>query len=346
MLDIFSRLGIGTWVTSAVIIALAIVLPYVADLFTILQLTIFVVMAILALSLAITWGLAGILCFGQAAFFGLGAYTYAIAVTNFGESTIPVLLSIVVPAIFALVLGWFMFMGRLSELYVGVITLCVSLTLFNFINSTSSPWYRIGKAQINGFNGMSAIPTLNVPFDPDAILSPTAIYVLAMMSLLAVYLLCKVLAASSWGRVISATRQNEVRAELLGYNTSRIKLAVFVLGSGVAGYAGCLFTNWNAFVSPNVFSLAMSAQIIIWMIVGGRETFVGPILGAIALQYLSTVLGDSSINANLILGAIMMLFVVFVPRGLVPTVGALWTRLISKPDDRSTALSTKVEGSR
>ncbi|WP_320203191.1 branched-chain amino acid ABC transporter permease [Agrobacterium rosae] len=326
MLNVFSRLGASTWITSAIILALTILLPATLNLFTILQLTVFVVMGVLALSLALSWGLGGILCFGQAAFFGLGGYTYAIAVINFGESTVPVLLAIVVPALFALVLGWFMFMGRLSELYVGVITLCVSLILYNFINSTSDPWFRIGEAKINGFNGMSAVPTLNIPFSPNAWLTPNQMFVLVMVSLLLVYLMCKFVAASSWGRVVAATRQNEVRAELLGYDTARIKLGIFVLGSAVAGYAGCLFTNWNAFISPNVFSLSMSAQIIIWMIVGGRETFVGPVIGAIALQYLTTRLGNSALNANVALGAILMLFVVLVPRGLVPTIGQVLGR--------------------
>lgn len=321
MRALLSRLGPSTYTVSGVMIALTIVLPAALDLFTILQLTVFAAMAILALSLALTWGLGGILCFGQAAFFGLGGYAYAIAAVNMGESTVPVLLSIAVPALFALVLGWFMFMGRLSDIYVGVITLCVTLILYNIVNSTSDPWYKIGNASINGFNGMSAIPTINIPFMPGAILMPVQMFVLCMLSLFAVYLMCKIVATSNWGRIVAATRQNEQRAELLGYNTARVKLGIFVLGSAVAGYAGCLFTNWNAFISPNVFSLSMTAQIIIWMIVGGRGTFAGPIIGAVALQYLTTKLGNGAFDANVVLGLILMVFVVAVPKGLVPTIG-------------------------
>ncbi|WGS18570.1 MULTISPECIES: hypothetical protein [unclassified Bradyrhizobium] len=120
---VLARLGRGTWLTAVLLLAATVLPPMLFDLFAMLQATVFVVMAILALSLALTWGLGGIMCFGQATFFGLGAYAYAVGVINFGESTIPVLLSIAVPALFALVLGWFMFMGRLSDLYVGVVTL-------------------------------------------------------------------------------------------------------------------------------------------------------------------------------------------------------------------------------
>lgn len=330
MRTLFAGLGVSTWITCAIILALAIVLPSTLGLFSLLQITIFVVMAILALSLALTWGLGGILCFGQAAFFGLGGYTYAIAVINFGESSIPILLSIAVPALFALILGWFMFMGRLSELYVGVITLCASLILYNFVTSTSDPWYKIGSARINGFNGMSAVPQINIPFMPNAVLSPSDMFVLTMVSLLVVYLICKIVVASPWGRIVAARRQNELRTELMGYDAAKIKLGIFVLGSGVAGYAGCLFVNWNAFISPDVFSLSMSAQIIIWMIVGGRGTFVGPIVGALGVQYITTKLGSSALNANLVLGLILMVTVVLVPRGIVPTIGTLLQKLMGR----------------
>ncbi|WP_068298349.1 branched-chain amino acid ABC transporter permease [Pararhodobacter sp. CCB-MM2] len=311
----------GTLATSVLILGAAVVLPQTLGLFTLLQLTVYAVMAILALSLSITWGLGGVLCFGQAAFFGLGGYTYAVAVTNFGESTLPILLAVLVQALVALCLGWFMFMGRLSDLYVGVVTLCTSLILFNFANSTSDPWYRIGSAALNGFNGMPAIRGINIPFLPGALLSPVQSFVLTMLALLAVYLLCKTIAGSSWGRVVAATRQNPLRAELMGYDTARVKLGIFVIGSAVAGFAGCLFVNWNGFVSPDVFGLSMSAQIMIWMIVGGRETFVGPIVGAFALQALVSRLGvGSEINANVVLGGLLMIFVVLVPRGILPTV--------------------------
>lgn len=104
-------------------------IPKWVDDFALIQITIYVVMAILAISQAFIWGFSGILCFGQASFFGLGAYTYALSVINMGESTVPVLLAIALPGLFALLLGYFMFYGRLSDVYMGVITLTVSLIL-------------------------------------------------------------------------------------------------------------------------------------------------------------------------------------------------------------------------
>jgi branched-chain amino acid transport system permease protein len=107
----------------------------------------------------------------------------------------------------------------------------------------------------------------------------------------------------------------------------------------MAGYAGALFVNWNAFISPGVFSLATTAQTIIWIIVGGAGTFVGPVIGAFGLQYLSTKLGTSGvIDVNLVLGLILMVFVVFVvfvPQGLVPTIRRGALALLARRQSRS-----------
>src|SRR3979409_2203024 len=122
-------------------------------------------MAFLALGLRLLCGSGGILCFGQSAFFGLGAYSYAIAMFNTGESTLPLLLAIALPAAFAALLGYFMFYGRISDVYLGVITLTVTLILFNSVNSTAGPEFHIGAARLGGFNGIPGIPPLNVPFN-------------------------------------------------------------------------------------------------------------------------------------------------------------------------------------
>ena len=83
------------------------------------------------------WGYAGLLSFGHSAYFGLGAYTYAIAVVNIGESTLPLLLSMLIPAVVAAVIGAMMFYGRISDVYMGVITLVVTLILFKFMSATA-----------------------------------------------------------------------------------------------------------------------------------------------------------------------------------------------------------------
>ena len=324
-----------SWHSAALTLAIGVVLllalPGMVDDFTLIQFTIYAVMAILGVSLGFIWGFGGILCFGQAAFFGLGAYTYAIAVINIGDSTIPFLLAIVVPALFAALLGYVIFYGRLSDVYMGVITLTVTLILFNLVNSTAGPEWKIGSAPLGGFNGIPGIPTLNLPGNPDEVLSQQALFSVSMVCLLVVYAGLRWLIASKLGRVIIAAKENEQRVLLLGYDARLYKLICFTLGGAIAGLAGCLFANWGAFTSPTIFGLAMSAQIIIWVIVGGLGTLVGPVVGCVVIQWLTSQIGTQQVfNSNLVLGAILVVFVLLVPRGIVPSLGdvmaAAWRR--------------------
>ena len=123
-------------------------------------------MGVLSLSLGFIWGFGGILSFGQAAFFGLGGYAYAVAAFNFSDSTVPLLcLDRGADRLFAALLGYFMFYGRISNVYVGVITLTVTLILFNVVNSTAGDAYRIGAAALGGFNGIPSVPGITLPFN-------------------------------------------------------------------------------------------------------------------------------------------------------------------------------------
>jgi ABC-type branched-subunit amino acid transport system permease subunit len=329
-----ARSILGMVVAGAAGLAVLILTPRLFELDTVLNVTVYVIMAVLALSLALIWGFGGILCFGQSAFFGLGAYTYAISMINIGESTAPLVLSILVPALFAAALGYFMFYGRISDVYLGVITLTVTLILFNSINSTAGPEFHIGAARLGGFNGLPGIPPLNWPFQKNKQVDLEGMFYLSTASLIVAYFGLKALLASRFGRIIVGIRENERRAELLGYDPRAYKLATFVIGAALAGYAGCLFANWGAFVSPTIFGLAQSAQIIIWVIVGGRGTLIGPILGCVGIQWLTAALGANAPtgtggwtsllgNAPLILGAILVAFVLLVPKGFVPTLADL-----------------------
>jgi ABC-type branched-subunit amino acid transport system permease subunit len=325
------RWSTGVVLTTLAMAAIAVGVPLVVDQFGLLQLTVFAAMCILALSLGFVWGYGGILCFGQSAFFGLGAYTYAVTAVNAGESTLAAVLAVAVPALFAALLGYFMFYGRLSDVYLGVITLSVTLIFFNLVNSTAGDAYRIGKARLNGFNGMPSLPTLNVPGVAGRLLDPAETFYLVMALLILVYVGLHLLLASHFGRVVVAIRENETRCELLGYDVRLHKLLVFTIGGGIAGLAGALFANWGAFVSPTVFSLTMTSQIIIWVIVGGLGTLIGPIVGCLIMQYLATELGTQQLaNTNLIFGIIFLAFVLLVPRGIVPSLRRLGARRLGQ----------------
>lgn len=326
-----SRLALSAQAVAVLIaIAAIIVAPAYLEIFSLMQVTLFAAMAVLSLSLAFIWGFGGILSFGQSAFFGLGAYAYAIAAINFQDSTQGILLAIFVPSVFSAILGYFVFYGRISDVYLGVITLTVTLILFNVVNSTSGDEYRIGDAMLGGFNGIPAVPTFNMPFDPASPLSPEAAWWATAGTLLAVYLALRLLLASPFGRVVVAVRENETRASLLGYDPRIVKLLAFIVGGAIAGLAGALYVNWGAFVGPTIFSLSLSAEIIIWITIGGLGTLLGPMVGCVLIQYIVANIGSQqTLNSNLVLGAVLLFFVLLIPRGLVPTTRDILLRLFS-----------------
>lgn len=306
-------------------------LPLYLEFYTLINATVFVSLAVLALSLALIWGFGGILCFGQAAFFGLGGYAYAVAAINLGDSTWAVPIALLVPALFAALLGYFMFYGRVSDVYLGVITLTVTLILFNFINSTAGDQWRIGQAPLGGFNGIPSTPLLNMPGDPGTQLAPEQVFSVAVLCLTLAYVAAKLLLITPFGRTIVAVRENELRAELLGYDVRLVKLLVFTAGGLLAGLAGVLFANC-VFVSPSMFSLSYNAQVIIWVIVGGVGTLAGPIIGCILLQMLTSWAGTlPEVNPNLLLGVILVAAVLLLPQGLLPSAMQLIRRLRRRP---------------
>jgi branched-chain amino acid transport system permease protein len=308
-------------------------LPRALELFALINATIYVSMAVLALSLALVWGKGGILCFGQAAFFGLGGYAYAVAAINLADSTPALPLALLVPTLAAAILGYFMFFGRLGDVYMGVVTLAVTLVLLKLLNSTAGDQWRIGQAALGGFNGMPGTPQLNMPGDPTTPLEPEQIFAVAVAALALCYAIARLVLASRFGRVVVAVKENELRAELLGYDTRLYKLGIFTIGGAMAGLAGILFANC-VFVSPTMFSLAYSAQIIIWVIVGGLGSLLGPILGCILLQMLTSWLGTlPHINPSLVLGVILMVVVLLLPRGLLPTAQDLLARVRGRGRD-------------
>lgn len=323
----------GTLVVAVIGVIFMLIAPSVLEFFAIINLTTVIGLAMLALSLALVWGYGGILCFGQTAFWGLGAYAYTIAAINFGGTTWAILVAMLVAAAAAAILGYVMFYGRVSDVYLGVITLTVTLIFYSLMRRTSGPDYKIGDALLGGFNGIGALP-INTPWAPYSPLFPQDLFYVAMVLLILAYVFCGWLVRTHFGRVCVSIRENELRAELIGYDTRLYKLGIFTIGAAIAGLAGVIFVNGITRVTPDVFQLYNAALTIIWVIVGGRGTLIGPILAAFALFYLTSWLGQVDMTAvlsvfgiegrklsvNLVLGIILILFVLFVPKGAIPTV--------------------------
>ena len=312
------------FVDIGIAVAFMALLPLFADYYT---LTLLIAYAVLALSLGLIWGFGGILCFGQAAFFGLGAYSFALAAINFGDAWLALLVAILVPTIFAGILGALMFYGRLGNVYLAVVTLVVTLILFKFMNSTAGPEWVVGNARLGGFNGIPGFPTLYLPWDRQAWLIDDSLFYFAFALLVLSFIGCRILLSSSFGRIIIGIRENESRMELLGYDTQAYKTVLFSIGGGLAGLAGVIFANWSEIVTPGLFSLGQSAEIIIWVIVGGVGTLAGPVFGAAVLGWIKILLGQQSVVDNsLIMGMLLIVAVLRFSHGVLPALVSLGSR--------------------
>jgi branched-chain amino acid transport system permease protein len=308
----------------AALAALAMLgLAWMADAATLVSLNVYVILAILALSMALVWGLGGIFSFGQSVFFGLGAYAYAVVTLNGHSSDWGLLAALMLPCAGALLMGYFLFYGRISDVYLGVITLTASLILFHLVNTVSGSDFRVGEVALGGYNGIPGVPPINWPGDAADPMGFEALYLLSALLLIALYLGLKALVRSRFGLIVAAIREHELRAELLGYDARAYKLAVFVLGAAIAGLAGALHASWGGFVGPDVFGIGFAAQIIIWAQVGGVSLLAGPVLGCVLIQWLTTWLGQNRLaDTNLVLGVIFVVCVLVLPAGLLP-----WLRL-------------------
>lgn len=276
-------------------------------------------LGLLAVSMGFMWGFAGMLSFGQTAFFGLGGYVYAVLALYSGHTGWPLAVAVILPMLFALLLGYFMIYGRISDIYFSVVTLVVTLILEKAIRSTSGDQYTVLGVRLNGQNGIPTVPSLQLPIEFKTELH--AIFYLAAGLLVLVYVGLRLLLTTKFGRALGGIRENPRRMELLGYDVRRYRLGVFVLCSGIAALAGVLRAVWGNYVGPQMFDLNQAGQVVIWVIVGGRSTLLGPIVGAAGVQYLAAWLGTQAVGQiSLILGLLLMLTVLLFSQGLVPSV--------------------------
>jgi len=296
--------------------------------------------ALLALSMDLIWGYAGILSLGQGAFFALGGYAmgmylmrqigtrgvYANAMLpdfmvflnwkelpwywyGFDHFAFAALMVLFVPGLLAFVFGWFAFRSRVSGVYFSIITqaLTYALLLVFFRNNT-------------GFGGNNGLTDFGVVrgFGVQAPATRRGLYIASVIALGAGYLVCRAIVASKLGRVLLALKDAENRVRFLGYSVEYAKLFVFTVAAIIAGVAGALYVPQVGIINPSEFSPANSIEIAIWVAVGGRGTLVGALIGAVLINLAKTWLTGSLPELWLfVLGGLFILVTLAFPKGVV-----------------------------
>ena len=304
------------------LLALAALFPAVASDYETNLLGKFLAFAILALSLDLIWGYAGVVNFGHAIFFGLGAYAMGLVLKHVqvpGATYLAILAAIAVPLLAGLVLGLFLFYGRVGGVYFGVVTLALTGVVQQLIIASNE--------MTGGLNGLYGYgePKIGIPGLWEAgLYEADAAYYTILVGVVACYALGRWLVHSDFGRAIRGIKENEARIEYLGYDVPLIKLTIFSISCAMAGFAGALYVPVG-FISPDLVSLGMSAAVLVWVAVGGRGTLIGALLGAVLVNYLQTLLSDALVVLwLLIVGLFFITVVLFWPGGLVGLLRSPW----------------------
>lgn len=299
----------------------------------------FIVLAILAISLDLLWGHTGLLSFGHGAFLALGAYATALMLKHHGPagpglSYVAIGLAVLVPVVVALLLGYFMFYGRVSGVFFGIITL--SLTSVFQLLAVSS--YSL----TGGQNGVSGVPpmALGIPgvwTTEIGIANDRGNYYTALVGLFVVFLVARYITNGPAGRTMRALATDERRTLSLGYNVPLVKTIVFATSAGMAGFAGALYSPLRL-VNPELFSITFSLMAIIFVAVGGRGRIVGAVAGAMFVNVAQEKLASNSPEHWLFfLGLGFVAIVVFLPMGITGALAQLWHwRRVSPAGDAAT----------
>jgi branched-chain amino acid transport system permease protein len=266
--------------------------------------------SLLALSMDFNWGCTGIMSLGQAFFFGVGAYVGGLLATETDISSALIALPAAVLStfVFAVAVGAFLLLGaqRTTVLFVSIATLVLS-----FISQRiADAWDAIGAE-----NGIPNIPQLTLgPLTVDV----RGSYIIALLALAGAYVALQFVVRSQFGLVLVAVRDDEQRAMFLGYRPTLVKLFAFSVSGAVAGLGGVLYAFQQGFVSPTLLAVGLSTQAMLWVLIGGSGTLVGPVIGVILTQGLGQYLSQDMPKLwPIVLGVILLFVVLAVQRGVV-----------------------------
>ena len=297
----------------AIIVAIAVASPFIfifGNDYITGTLTRILILGLLVLSVELAWGQTGMFTLGQAVFFGVGAYSAAILAKDYGVTDVVAILFVagVAGLIIGLIIGAFLFTGRrVSELYVALFTLALAYAAQRLATS----WSTVGAA--NGIPGIPFPSFFGLKLDSGPILFYLALVVFALF-----FFLCLWIVNSQFGLAMNAIRDDEERAEFFGYRRQLIQVLVFTGTAGLAAVGGGLFAITEGFVSPSLLGIALSTSAVLWVVLGGKGTFFGPLIALAVLQILDRRMQDAFPQFwPIAIGGLLLITIVFLPKGLM-----------------------------
>jgi len=288
-------------------VTLAIV-PYVSSSYTINAMRDAMVLGLFALSYDLIWGKTSTLTLGHAVFFGTGAYTLAITTVQYGVAPwLGAVAGICSAALLAWVVGYFLLYAGVRSQFLAVISLAVLL----IVRQIATSW----RSVTGGDVGILGIPPLILG---GIDLSGAVASYFAALTLLTVALLgCWIALRGTYGKVLAAIGMNEFRAKHCGFNTAFHLLTMFIVSASLAGLAGALYASMAGVVAPDLFSILLSTDVVLWVAIGGKGSLLGPVIASILLIRVQQEVSSYAADLwPLILGVVFLFFVLVLPKGL------------------------------
>jgi branched-chain amino acid transport system permease protein len=300
------------------ILLLLIVLPLFVNLYYQTFLTELFVWILFAISFDLIFGYTGLLSFGQALFFGLGSYTVSISILKFGMNTeLALFLSIIVPILFACFVGYFSV--KLTGIHFVIITI-----IFALIGSTLGETWTWLTGGADGLNFLP--PPIRLGLFQIDVMDIKSNYYFVLFFAVTSYLFLRRMVQSPLGKVFISIRENEDRAQLIGYNVQRYKLIAFIIAGGLSGLAGGLYSLTLKYASASFLHWSISGHAVVYTIVGGMGTLMGPVLGAGIVMSLEHYLINFLQATDLVVGIVLVFMVLMAPKGLVGLIQSKFKR--------------------
>jgi branched-chain amino acid transport system permease protein len=319
-------------VFAAFLIAVPWLIPALAGSFWVSVIAEILIWSLFAASVNLLFGYVGLLSFGQALYFGFGMYGVAIGIDNLGLSFWPAFgLGIAAAMAMAFLTG--IFAVRLTWHYFAIITVVFSL-IFYFLALTNK-WLTGGDDGIN----FTLPVTFSVGGRQWSLTDPTFQYLFILATVALCFWLMHRLIESPLGRAFLAIRDNDVRASLIGLNVYRLRLLAFVLAGFLAGVAGALFAFFGRYASASYMFYHVSGDAVVWAIVGGAGTLLGPMVGTSIFIVVREIVSTHWEHHALIVGVVAILVVMFAPKGIV----GLWHDWVARLTARDPAPETVSE---
>jgi branched-chain amino acid transport system permease protein len=314
-------------ISLAVALALLASFPLTGATFYTELVTKVMILAIFAMSLDLLVGYTGLVSFGHAAFFGIGAYTLGLVAPKYDAANLWLTLpaAMLAAGLAALVVG--VFVVRTKGIYFIMVTLAFAQMFYFVFHDTKFGGGSDGISM--NFKPVASIGGF-LPFD---LASATHSYYFVFAAMLLVFVFLRVLLRSTFGRALQGIRSNEHRMRSLGFPVYLYKLASFALAGALAGLAGYLSAMQFGFVNPEIISWHQSGNVLLMLILGGLGSLYGGVVGAFAFVALQELYQSVTTHWQLLLGATIILLVIFLPGGLASVGGRFKRTLVGDAAD-------------